>query len=72
MGPNIKHLPGKYWDFLDHHTILTEASLGEALEISGFELQQVTGRFLPYTMVNSRKYPLWTRISHISFTSQCY
>lgn len=59
LGPNIKYLPGSYWDFFDHHTILTEASLGEALEISGFELEQVTGRFLPYTMVNARRYPLW-------------
>lgn len=59
MGPNIKHLPGSYWDFFDHHTILTEASLGEALEVSGFELQQVVERFLPYTMVGARQYPLW-------------
>lgn len=59
LGPNIKYLPGCYWDFFDHYTILTEASLGEALEISGFELEQVTGRFLPYTIVNARQYPLW-------------
>lgn len=58
MGPNIKYLPGRYWDFLDHHTMLTEASLGEALEISGFLLQQVTPRFLPYTLVNAPEYPV--------------
>lgn len=58
MGPNIKYLPGQYWDFFDHHTILTEASLGEVLEVEGFELQQVTPRFLPYTLVNSPEYPL--------------
>lgn len=28
IGPNIKYLPGAYWDLFDHHTILTEASLG--------------------------------------------
>jgi len=58
MGPNIKYLPGKYWDFFDHHTILTEASLGEVLEMEGYKLEQVTPRFLPYTLVNMPEYPL--------------
>lgn len=58
MGPNIKYLPGKYWDFFDHHTILTEASLGEVLEMEGYNLEQVTPRFLPYTLVNAPEYPL--------------
>lgn len=58
MGPNIKYLPGEYWDFFDHHTSLTEASLGEALEIAGFGLELVTPRFLPYTLVNAPEYPL--------------
>ena len=58
MGPNIKYLPGQYWDFFDHHTVLTEVSLGEALEIEGFLLKQVTPRFLPYTLVNAPEYPL--------------
>jgi SAM-dependent methyltransferase len=59
MGPNIKFLPGQYWDFFDHHTILTEASLGEVLEMEGFALQQVTPQFLPYTLVNAPEYPLF-------------
>jgi SAM-dependent methyltransferase len=58
MGPNIKYVHGAYWDFFDHHTCLTEASLGEALEIEGFILDKVIARFLPYTLVNSREYPL--------------
>lgn len=58
MGPNIKYLPGLYWDFFDHHTILTEASLGEVLEMEGFLLEQVIPRFLPYTLVNAPEYPL--------------
>jgi len=60
MGPNIKHLAGKYWDFFDHHTMLTESSLSEAMAISGFELQQVVEQFLPFTIVNALRYPLWT------------
>ncbi len=59
IGPNIKYLTGLYWDFYDHHTILTEASLGEALEIGGFALDTVVPRFLPYTLVDSREYPLF-------------
>jgi SAM-dependent methyltransferase len=59
MGPNIKYVPGAYWDFFDHHTALSESSLGEALEIEGFELAQVTSRFLPYTLVGAPEYPLF-------------
>jgi SAM-dependent methyltransferase len=59
VGPNIKYLAGPYWDFYDHHVILTEASLGEALEMVGFGLEQVTPRFLPYTLVNAPQYPLF-------------
>jgi len=59
LGPNIKYLPGQYWDFFDHHVALTELSLAEALAVEGFALEQVTPRFLPYTMVNSPQYPLF-------------
>jgi SAM-dependent methyltransferase len=58
MGPNIKYLPGQYWDFFDHHTMLTEASLGEVLETEGFVLEWVVPRFLPYTLVNAPEYPV--------------
>lgn len=59
MGPNIRYLPGRYWDFFDHNTILSDASLAEVLEMEHFALQQVTPRFLPYTLVNSPEYPLF-------------
>lgn len=58
MGPNIKFLPGAYWDFFDHHTILTEASLAEVLSVTGFELEKVILRFLSCTLVNAPRYPL--------------
>jgi Methylase involved in ubiquinone/menaquinone biosynthesis len=57
MGPNIKHLPGKYWDFWDHHLALTETSLSEGLTNRGFEIGECIGKFLPYTMVKARQYP---------------
>lgn len=59
MGPNIKYLAGAYWDFFDHHTALSEASLGEALEVTGFSLDRVIPRFLPYTLTNAPEYPLF-------------
>ena len=58
MGPNIKYLPGEYWDFYDHSVILTELSLAEALELEGFVVEKCVPRFLPFTMVNVRRVPL--------------
>jgi SAM-dependent methyltransferase len=57
MGPNIRFVGGAYWDFWDHHLPLTDHSLTEALRLSGFEIERVIDRFLPYTMVNSRPAP---------------
>lgn len=54
LMPNIRNLPGAYWDYLDHHLALTQHSLSEALTLSGFEVQRVEPRFLPYTVRNSR------------------
>ena len=58
MGPNIRYLPGRYWDFIDHHIALTDASLGEALRLAGFNVTQAIPRFLPYSMVGGPRYPL--------------
>ena len=41
MGPNIKYLPGEYWDFWDHYVPLTEASLKEALVVAGIRRDRV-------------------------------
>ena len=58
MGPNIKYVPGTYWDFWDHYVILTELSLREALETRGFRIDICLGKFLPYTIVGGPRYPL--------------
>ena len=58
LGPNIRYLPGAYWDFWDHYLPLTEASLSEGLETAGFQLEKVVARFLPYTMSKGVRYPL--------------
>jgi SAM-dependent methyltransferase len=49
LGPNIRAVPGAYWDFWDHHLPLSERSLAEGLLLSGFTLERVIPRFLPYS-----------------------
>ena len=58
LGPNIKYLPGAYWDFWDHYLPLTEMSLKEGLKIHGFEVIRCIDRFLPYTMAHGTQYPV--------------
>jgi len=58
VGPNIKYLPGSYWDFWDHYLPLTELSLREALENRRFTIEECVPKFLPYTMVGGPQYPL--------------
>ena len=60
MGPNIKYLPGPYWDFIDHHLPLTELSVLELMTKCGFDAEFCIARFLPYTMSTGRQYPAWT------------
>jgi SAM-dependent methyltransferase len=50
MGPNIRFCSKEYWDFFDHFLALSDRSLAEALEISGFQTESVIAQFLPYTM----------------------
>jgi len=49
LQPNIRLIPGAYWDFFDHHTPLTEHSLVEAVTNLDMRPVRVIGRFLPYT-----------------------
>ena len=49
MGPNIKYLPGEYWDFWDHYVPLSEASLKEALLTRDFGID-VRRQVPAYTM----------------------
>jgi len=58
MGPNIKCVPGAYWDFWDHYLPLTELSLKEALQNRAFVVEKCIGRFLPYTMAGKKPAPL--------------
>lgn len=58
IGPNIRCLPGTYWDFWDHYLPLSEQSLREILELLGFRIEQCVARFLPYHMSRRRHVPL--------------
>jgi SAM-dependent methyltransferase len=49
LQPNIRLVGPAYWDFIDHHTPLTEKSLREAAELAGYETCEVLTRFMPYT-----------------------
>jgi len=49
MGPNIRCIPGAYWDFFDHTLALSHATVAEGLLLHGFALDRVVDRFLPYT-----------------------
>ena len=58
MGPNVKYLPGAYWDFWDHYVPLTEQSLAELLRLHGFSIQRQVARFMPYSMSTGFNPPL--------------
>jgi len=49
LQPNIRLVGPAYWDFIDHHTALTDKSLREAAELAGYETTRVLTRFLPFT-----------------------
>lgn len=49
LGPNLRLLPGAYWDFWDHLTPITDRSLAELLAGLDFEIEDCFARFLPYT-----------------------
>jgi SAM-dependent methyltransferase len=59
LGPNIRTLPGAYWDFWDHYLPLTEHSMAEGLELAGFRVAECRARFLPYTMARDSRGPIW-------------
>jgi SAM-dependent methyltransferase len=59
LGPNLRFLPGEYWDFWDHLVPITDRSLVEALETIGFEVVDAIPRFLPYTTRSSLPKSPW-------------
>jgi SAM-dependent methyltransferase len=58
LGPNIRFLPGTYWDFWDHHVAISDRSIAEMLALTGFKVVTQVDKFLPYTMSGGREPPL--------------
>lgn len=60
MIPNIKKTGMKFFDFIDHTLPLSDASMIEALEIAGFQIQFCSPGFFPYTARGAKwVYPKW-------------
>jgi len=59
LGPNVRLIPGPYWDFFDHHVPLSDRSLCEVLSVTGFDLVRVEPRFLPYTTRSALPQAAW-------------
>ncbi len=49
LQPNVRYAGSAYWDYIDHHIALTEHSLVEALQVTGFNIERVVPQFVPYT-----------------------
>ena len=49
LQPNIRYAYKVYWDFFDHNIPLSDRSIAEALQLTGFKVDRLIPRFLPYT-----------------------
>lgn len=49
MGPNVRLIPGAYWDYWDHHVAISDRSIAEALGLAGFRVVEQIAAFMPYT-----------------------
>jgi SAM-dependent methyltransferase len=49
MGPNFRYCAREYFDCADHALILTHIAVAEHLYASGFSLDSVVGKFLPFS-----------------------
>lgn len=67
LGPNLRYLPGEYWDFYDHHLGLTHLSLCEALRLKGFAIDVCIDRFLPYTTQGALPSHPWLVRAYLKF-----
>lgn len=49
LTPNIRYVGGKYWDFYDHITPITEKALIEEAKSIGYQVERCIPKFLPFT-----------------------
>jgi SAM-dependent methyltransferase len=67
LQPNVRLVGGAYWDFIDHKVALTDRSLTEAAELSGFRTRGVVVRFLPYTTKSRLPQAPWLVRAYLRF-----
>jgi SAM-dependent methyltransferase len=67
LGPNIRLLPGAYWDFWDHHVSISDRSLVELLTMNGFGISEQHPAFLPYTMSDGNQPSLFLVRVYLQF-----
>jgi SAM-dependent methyltransferase len=67
LGPNVRLVPGDYWDFWDHHVPISDRSLAELLETRGFTVTDSIARFLPYTTRSALPQAPWLVRLYLSF-----
>jgi hypothetical protein len=67
LQPNIKYTGEAYWDFFDHHTPLTDNSLKEVLELTGYHVKHLIPRFLPYTTKSRIPQYTWLVVLYLHF-----
>lgn len=59
LTPNIRYVGGKYWDFYDHITPITDKALIEAAELIGYRVKKCIPKFLPYTTKSALPQAAW-------------
>jgi len=67
LQPNFAYCAKEYFDFFDHRLIFTHKGMAEGLAISGFRLEKVIARFLPYTTKSSLPTAPWLVSMFLSF-----
>ena len=67
VQPNIRYAYKEYWDFFDHHVALSHGSLSEALQMTGFHIEVLRPRFLPYTTKSRLPQAAWLVRLYLAF-----
>lgn len=59
LTPNIKYVGGKFWDYFDHITPITDNAIIELAESMGYKLVKNISRFMPYTTKSKLPQSKW-------------
>jgi len=70
LQPNVHYCGRRYWDFIDHHIGLTDHSLVEGLDITGFEIEHIIPRFFPFTVLS--KFGTFAKGNRATFCVKLY